>query len=179
MGGFIGMRVAAHHPELIRTLTLMNTTADKEKPANQLRYSLLAMLVKIVGPGPFTPIAVKELFGRSTRSSAEKRPMLEEWTARLKSRPKNIARSLQAVMNRRAFRKNEMDAIHCPTLIIAGEEDTPQPPKNSQSLVAGIRGARFITIPKSGHSSSLEQPEAVIAAMRELLQAGGAGQQSA
>jgi pimeloyl-ACP methyl ester carboxylesterase len=46
-------------------------------------------------------------------------------------------------------------------------------------MVAGIRGARFVTIPKAGHSSSLEQPEAVIAAMRELFQSAEHGQQSA
>jgi 3-oxoadipate enol-lactonase len=179
MGGFVGMRVAAHHPELIRTLTLMNTTANKERLASRLRYNVLAQLVRIVGTAPFTSIAVKELFGRSTRSSAEKRALLEEWTARLRSRPKNIARSLKSVMNRRAFRKNEMDAILCPTLIIAGEDDTPQPPQNAESLAAGIHHARFITVPRSGHSSSLEQPEAVIAAMRELFQSAEAGQQSA
>jgi|SRR5947209_8699962 len=179
MGGFVGMRVAAHHPELVRTLTLMNTTAMQEKLANRLRYGILAQFVKIIGPAPFTPIAVKELFGRSTRTSQEKRAMLDAWRAKLGDRPKNIARSLQAVMNRRAFRKNEMGAIQCPTLIIAGEEDAAQPPQNSESLVAGIRGARFITIPRAGHSSSLEQPEAVIAAMRELLQSAEAGQQSA
>src|SRR5215467_6268154 len=32
MGGFVGMRLAAHHPGLVRTLTLMNTTANAEKP---------------------------------------------------------------------------------------------------------------------------------------------------
>jgi pimeloyl-ACP methyl ester carboxylesterase len=35
--------------------------------------------------------------------------------------------------------------------------------------VAGIRGARMVSIPGAGHSSSLEDPDAVIAAMRELL----------
>jgi pimeloyl-ACP methyl ester carboxylesterase len=175
MGGFAGMRVAAHHPELIRTLTLMNTTATREKLSNRIRYNLLAQMVKIVGPGPFTPIAVKELFGRSTRQSAEKRAMLDAWTAKLRARPKNIAPSLQAVMNRRQFRAAEMTAIQCPTLIISGEEDTAQPPRNAESLAAGIRGARLVTIPGAGHSSSLEQPEAVITAMRELFQQAGSG----
>ena len=169
MGGFVGMRVAAHHPELVRTLTLMNTTASKEHLTSRLRYNVLAQLVGIVGTAPFTSIAVKELFGETTRRSAAKRPMLDEWTGKLRTRPKNIARSLKAVMNRRAIRKNELDAIQCPTLIIAGDEDTPQPPRNSESMAAGIHGARFITIPGAGHSSSLEQPEAVIAAMRELF----------
>jgi pimeloyl-ACP methyl ester carboxylesterase len=170
MGGFAGMRVAAHHPELIRTLTLMNTTATREKLPNRIRYSFLAQMVKVIGVGPFTPIAVKELFGRGTRRSAEKRAMLDEWTAKLRARPKNIAPSLQAVVNRRQFRAAEMAAIQCPTLIITGEDDTAQPPRNSESLAAGIRGARLITIPDAGHSSSLEQQEAVIVAMQELFQ---------
>ena len=169
MGGFAGMRVAAHHPELIRTLTLMNTTAMREKLANRVRYNLLAQMVKIIGPAPFAPIAVKELFGRATRMSAERRPMLDHWAGKLRARPKNIAPSLQAVMNRRQFRAEEMAAIRCPTLIITGEEDTAQPPRNSASLIAGIRDARHVNIPGAGHSSSLEQPQAVIAAMQELL----------
>lgn len=168
--GFAGMRVAAHHPELIKTLTLMNTTATKEKLPNRMKYAFLAQMVKVFSPAPFTSIAVKELFGRTTRSSAEQKQMLQEWTAKLRTRPRNIAYSLQAVMNRRAFRANEMAAIHCPTLIITGEDDTAQPPRNSASLFTGIHGARMINIPGAGHSSSLEQPEAVITAMRELLQ---------
>jgi pimeloyl-ACP methyl ester carboxylesterase len=170
MGGFAGMRVAAHHPELIRTLTLMNTTATREKLPNRLRYNFLAQMVKIIGPAPFMPIAVKELFGQTTRKSAERRDMLEQWTAKLRARPRNIARSLSAVMNRRGFRAVEMAAIRCPTLIITGEDDTAQPPRNSASLIAGISGARHVNIPGAGHSSSLETPEAVIEAMQELLQ---------
>lgn len=173
MGGFVGMRLAAHHPELIKTLTLMNTTANAEKLFNRVKYAFLAQMVKVFSPAPFTPIAVKELFGRSTRSirsSAEQKQMLQEWTAKLRTRPRNIAYSLLAVMNRREFRADELAAIHCPTLIITGGDDTAQPPRNSASLFTGIHGARMINIPGAGHSSSLEQPEAVIAAMRELLQ---------
>lgn len=170
MGGFVGMRLAAHHPALIRTLTLMNTTATKEKLANRLRYGVLAQLVKLVSPAPFTPIAVKELFGRTTHNSAQRRPMLNEWTAKLKSRPRNIAPSLLAVMNRREFTAEELALVRCPTLIITGEDDTAQPPRNAESMVAGIRGARVVHIPGAGHSSSLEEPEAVTAAMREFLE---------
>jgi len=170
MGGFVGMRLAAHHPELIRTLTLMNTTATKEKPANRVKYAFLAQMVKLFSPAPFTPIAVKELFGKTTRKSAERRPMLEQWTGKLRARPRNIARSLSAVMNRREFRADELAAIHCPTLIITGDDDTAQPPRNSASLIAGIRGARHVNIPGAGHSSCLETPDAVTAAMRELFQ---------
>src|SRR5215813_5125296 len=130
MGGFVGMRLAAHHPELIRTLTLMNTTATAERPANRVRYTVLAQFVKLFGPGPFTSIAVKELFGRTTRRSAARRPMLAEWTIKLRARPRNVAPPLLAVMKRREFRADELALVRCPTLIITGEDDTAQPPRN-------------------------------------------------
>lgn len=172
MGGFAGMRLAARRPELLRTLTLMNTGAQKQSAADRLRYNFLAQLVKIVGPAPFTGIAVKELFGKTTRSSTDpaRRKMLEEWTAKLRSRPKNTAQALMGVMNRPEFAPEELAAIRCPTLIITGEDDTAQPPQNSEKLAAAIRNSKLVRIPGSGHSSSLEAPQAVIEAMRELME---------
>ena len=37
------------------------------------------------------------------------------------------------------------------------------------TLAALIPGARFVVLPHAGHSSSLEQPEAVTAALREFF----------
>src|SRR6185437_10896744 len=92
---------------------------------------------------------------------------------------RNIAKSLSAVMSRREFRASELAAIRCPTLIITGEDDTAQPPANSKTLIAGIHGARHINIPGAGHSSSLETPDAVIAAMQEFLHQSVSANQSA
>jgi len=172
MGGFVGMRLAARHPELIRTLTLMNTGSQKESTYNRLRYGFLAQLVKIVGTSTFVSIAVKELFGKTTRTSTDpvKKKMLEEWTAKLRSRPKHTAHALMGVMNRPEFSRQELATIQCPTLIITGEDDTAQVPANSQSLAEAIPNARLVRIPGSGHSSSLEAPEAVAQAMRELME---------
>jgi 3-oxoadipate enol-lactonase len=171
MGGFVGMRLAARRPELVRTLTLMHTGAQKEPASTRLRYGFLAQLVKVVGTAPFTGIAVKELFGRTIRGSQEqvKRAVLESWTNKLRRRPKYIAHSILAVMNRTEFSAQELAAIRCPTLVIAGEDDTAQPPANQEKLAAAIPNARLVRVPGAGHSSSLEQPQTVIAAMRELL----------
>lgn len=172
MGGFIGLRLAARRRELVRTLTLMNTGADPEAASSRLRYGFLARLVGLVGTAPFTGIAVKELFGRTARTSTDpcKRKMMDEWTEKLRTRPKSIAGALMGVMNRKGVAAEELAAIRCPTLIIAGEEDTPQPPFRGERMAAAIRNARLVRVPGCGHSSSLEQPEAVIEAMKELIQ---------
>ena len=171
MGGFVGMRLAARHPELIHTLTLMNTGSRKESAYNRLRYGFLAQLVKILGTSPFIGIAVKELFGKTTRNSSDpaKKKMLKEWTARLRSRPKNTARVLMGVMTRPEFSAQELAAIRCPTLIITGEDDTAQIPANSEKLASSIPQAKLVRILGAGHSSSLEEPEAVTRAMKEFI----------
>jgi pimeloyl-ACP methyl ester carboxylesterase len=181
MGGFAGMRLAARRRELVRSLTLMNTGANREPASGRLRYNFLAQLVKIVGTAPFTGIAVKELFGCSTRNSTDPaiQKMLSDWTEKLRRRPTSIARSLLGVMNRPEFSPQELSAIRCPTLVIAGEEDTAQPPSNSEKLAAVIPGATLVRIAACGHSSSLEAPQAVANAMREFIEgkSRSAGQQ--
>jgi pimeloyl-ACP methyl ester carboxylesterase len=168
MGGFIGMRLAARRPELLRSLTLMNTGAGREPLLGRIRYNFLAQLVKVVSPAPFVGIAVKELFGASTRKDPAKQDMLQEWTKKLRLRPRTVARSLLGVMNRRDV-SADLGAIQCPVLVITGEDDTARPPHDSEKLATAIRGARLVRIPKCGHSSSLEAPEAVTAAMKQLL----------
>jgi pimeloyl-ACP methyl ester carboxylesterase len=168
MGGFVGLRLAARHPELVKSLTLMNTAANSEPFVSRFKYNLLGQMVKVVSPGPFVSIAVKELFGRSTRNDPAKRAMVAAWTEKLRARPRNLAYSLLEVMNRKEA-LSELKAIRCPTVVITGEDDTAQPARNSEQIAAGIAGARLVRIPACGHSSSLEQPEAVTAAMRDVM----------
>jgi len=170
MGGFVGMRLAARRPLLVRSLTLMNTGPDREPWSNRLRYGFLARLVAVVGTAPFTGIAVKQLFGKTTRNNPAQRFMLEEWTEKLKRRPRHIAEALAGVMNRQEVTPDELRSIGCPTLVIAGEDDTARPPEDSERLASFIPNARLVRIPGCGHSSALEAPHAVVEAMQELIE---------
>jgi len=177
MGGFIGLRLAARRPALIRTLTLMNTGPDREPWPGRVRYALLANLVWIVGVKPFTGTAMKALFGATTRRNPAQRAMLEQWRNKLREHARNIAAALTGVMERREVTPDELRSITCPTLIITGEEDTAQAPFRSERLASFITGARLVRVPATGHSSSLEAPDAVIQAMRELIQDTGTRRQ--
>jgi pimeloyl-ACP methyl ester carboxylesterase len=154
----------------------MNTGPDREPWPNRLRYGLLAQLVRVVGPAPFTGTAVKALFGETTRRDPERKAMLAEWTAKLRGRPRNVAQALMGVIKRRKVDPDELRSINCPTLVIAGEDDTSRPPRDSERLASFIPKARLVRIPGSGHSSSLEAPEAVTAAILNLLTTSAAGQ---
>src|SRR5215469_17225119 len=61
MGGFVGQRLAARHGELLRSLTLLDTTADAEDPAKVREQKLLALFQLFFGIRPILG-AVKPLF---------------------------------------------------------------------------------------------------------------------
>lgn len=55
--------------------------------------------------------------------------------------------------------EDEIAAISVPTLVIV--DDAATPPAEAQRIIARIPGARLEEIPACGHSSTLEQPDAV------------------
>jgi pimeloyl-ACP methyl ester carboxylesterase len=79
-------------------------------------------------------------------------------------------RQQTAIMARRDSRA-DLAAIGCPTWVLVGEADQLTPPERAQEIVAGIRSARLVVVPASGHLSTLEQPEYVNAALVAWLAA--------
>ena len=55
------------------------------------------------------------------------------------------------------------------TLVVCGALDQTTPPALARELAALIPGAVYREIPGAGHCPMLEQPEALVALMREFL----------
>jgi pimeloyl-ACP methyl ester carboxylesterase len=62
-----------------------------------------------------------------------------------------------------------LGAINCPTLVLVGDDDQLTPPELAREMANGIRGARLVIVPESGHLSTLEQPRAVTDALVEWM----------
>lgn len=60
-------------------------------------------------------------------------------------------------------------APRVPALVMVGEEDRSLPPPDSEEIHAALPNSRLVIIPGAGHLSTLEQPEAVAAAMLDFL----------
>jgi 3-oxoadipate enol-lactonase len=52
---------------------------------------------------------------------------------------------------------------------MVGDEDVATPLAKAQQIVATIAGATLVTIPRAGHSSTVEEPAAVTAAIEAFL----------
>jgi len=80
-----------------------------------------------------------------------------------------ITRATTGVISRQGI-ESEIDKITVPTLILVGDEDVAVPPVHYQSLHEHIAGSRLEIIPHAGHTSTVEEPTAVNAAITNFLE---------
>jgi pimeloyl-ACP methyl ester carboxylesterase len=62
-----------------------------------------------------------------------------------------------------------LEQIHCPALLLCGREDGWSGPAQHAAMSEKINGSRLVIVPDCGHMSTMEQPAAVSAALREWL----------
>lgn len=169
MGGFVGQRVAARRPELVRSLTLLDTSAEPEDPIAALRERVLALVYRYVGIAPVRRPVEKLIFGPAFRADPRFEPAVAEWIRRLSQCDRGATRQAVLAVANRAGVTDEIAAIKAPTLVIVGEQDAAAPPKRSRTIAELIPGARLEIVPNCGHSSTVEQPEAVAALLQKFL----------
>jgi 3-oxoadipate enol-lactonase len=169
MGGFIGMRLASRTPELLRSLTLLETAADPEPLLNRPKYAAMAALSRVLGFGPFVPQVEKIMFGKSFLADPSREAMRRDLRRQLLANHRTgTPRAVGGVIWRKGI-EDLLPRIEVPTLVLSGEEDVAVTPARSRRTAEAIRGARFQTIPRAGHSSSLENPDAVTEALRTFF----------
>jgi 3-oxoadipate enol-lactonase len=169
MGGFIGQRIAARQPALIRTLTLLDTSAGPEDPDKVRRYKLLGLIYRLTGIPPLRKAVLPLMFGPAFLADPSNTALIDEWQMRLsRSRRAGISRAVFGVANRAPI-EDAISRISAPTLVIVGADDQPTPPYKSERIAQRIPGARLEQIADCGHSSTLEQPETVTALLRDFL----------
>ena len=169
MGGFVGQRIAARRPELLRSLVLIDTSANPEPTATAVQDRALANLYRYVGIAPVRRSVEKVMFAPTFRKDPAKRAVIDDWVGQLAQNDRNgIRKAVLAVANRRGV-ANEIGSITAPTLVIVGADDVPTPVKQSRRLAELIPGARLEIVPYCGHSSTIEQPEAVTGLIRPFL----------
>ena len=53
---------------------------------------------------------------------------------------------------------------------MVGDSDELTPPELAREIAAGVAGSRLVTVPDSGHLTTLERPQAVNGALVEWMQ---------
>ncbi|HLY33830.1 MAG TPA: alpha/beta fold hydrolase [Jatrophihabitantaceae bacterium] len=169
MGGFVGQRIAARRPELLRSLALLDTSADPEEPFAAIQDKALTVLYRLVGIAPVKPSVLKIMLGPTFRKNPASKPVIDEWMRQVAHTDRHgMSGAILAVANRKPV-YHEIGAITAPTLVICGADDKPTPLAKAQRIAAAIPGARLEVVADAGHSSTIEQPEAITALLQKFL----------
>jgi pimeloyl-ACP methyl ester carboxylesterase len=171
MGGFVGQRLAIRHGDLLRSLTLLDTSADREPRFSAVQDLALAAIYPLIGMRPLTPVVVPLMFGPTFRHDPTGAPVISEFSTRLaRCNRRGIARAVRGVALRKPV-YDELDRIDVPTLVIVGADDKPTPVAKARRIAERVPGARLEIVPKCGHSSTVEQPAAVTGLISDFLAA--------
>ncbi len=169
MGGFVGMRLAARHPERVLSLVLLDTSAGPEDPENVPRHKLLANIYRFTGPRPLRKQVEPLMFSAVSLDDAVVRARIDEWIGWLKKVDRaGLRRAIYGVFERVGI-ADEIGGIRARTLVVVGADDASTPPVKSEAIAAGIDGAKLEIVPDCGHSSTVEQPEILTRLIREHL----------
>jgi len=169
MGGFVGQRLAIRHPALLRSLTLIETSADPEPRENVARYRTMNVVARWLGLSLVAGRVMPVMFSRSFLADPARAEERAEYRRRMLGNHRvGITRAVRGVIEREGTHAR-LGAITTPTLIIVGDEDVATVPAKSERMHAAIRGSRLVRVPRAGHTSTLEQPAAVTAALRDFL----------
>jgi len=166
MGGYCALAIARRAAGRVTRLALLNTSARPDDPPTLKRRRGLITLSE---RGAFKGVTPKLLPLLLSEAGLKNAALVETITtmAQRVGQPAFV-RQQKAIMSRIDSRPF-LSAIDAPTVVIAGEQDALTPPSLAEELADGIPAAELIRLPDCGHLSTLEQPDAVSAALRQWL----------
>ena len=165
MGGYVALEILRQAPERIARLALLNTHARPDSAeATEYRRRLMALanrdfegVVSALMPKLMTPRHLED-------------PVLTGIIGAMAlGVGKEAFKRQQAAIIARIDSRPSLAGIRCPTRVIAARHDALMPVELLEELAGGIPGARLAIVEDSGHMASIEQPERVLALMREWI----------
>ena len=171
LGGRIALEVMRRAPQRVSRLALLDTGWRPRPPGEagareQAQRLALVELARREGmramagqwaPGMLHPARIGGAVHAAVLAMVARQPV-ERFAAQ------------QAALLARPDASAVLAAIHCPTLVLCGRQDSWSPLARHEEMVTRIAGARLTVVEDSGHMSPMEQPATVAAALAAWLQ---------
>ena len=170
MGGFVAQRIAIKQPELLLSLTLLETSADPEDPKNVPQYRKLIKAIRWLGIKRVSNKVMPIMFGSSFLADKLRKSDRKEWLTMLQGNRKGgVVKATMGVIERSGTYE-QLGSITTPTLIIVGDEDAATPYAKSERMHFAIKGSKLAVIKGAGHTATVEEPEQVNRVMSQFLE---------
>jgi pimeloyl-ACP methyl ester carboxylesterase len=158
MGGYAAFEIMRQAPERVVRLALLDTTARPDTPE---QTEARRAQIDLARAGRFNEIA-DQLFPRLVHRDRVVDESLRQIVRDMADEvgADGFIRQQTANMSRPDSRPSA-SSIRCPTLVLVGDDDQVTPPDRATEIAGIIAGARMVTVPGSGHLSTLERPREV------------------
>jgi pimeloyl-ACP methyl ester carboxylesterase len=164
MGGMVAFELAVHFPELLRSLTVVNSYPEMRvetfhEHLQVWRRVLFLELLGMRGTGI--------MLGRHLFPKPEQRDLREIFVGRWAENDKRAYReSFRALLNWDV--EQYLGEIRCPTLVIASDQDY-MPLEEKRAYSAKIPNSELVIIEDARHAVTVERPEQFNAILKEFL----------
>lgn len=167
MGGFISLAMMRLAPDRIDRLALLDTNARADVPE---RTAEREKFIAMAQAGKFAEVnaALTPRYLHPNHRGEAFRKIVDDMADDVGV--DGFIRQQRAIMGRPDSRPM-LPNIKCPTLVLVGDSDAATPPELSKEMADAIPGARLVIVKECGHLSTIEQPQAVNAAMADWLRA--------
>ena len=167
MGGYVALEIMRQAPGRVTRLALIDTSARPDTPEQTGRRGGLIDLAQMGEFKGVTPRLLPLLIHPDRLGDEELTGTVMAMTER--TGKEAFLRQQNAIMKRIDSRPH-LAAIRCPTLVLCGRQDEVTPLEAHQEMADAIPQASLVIVEDCGHMATLEQPDAVSAALRAWLQ---------
>lgn len=165
MGALIALETAARSPGRVWALGLLGVATempvhpDLQKAAEANEHIAVELVASWA-------------FGRRAHLGGARAPgtwMLGSGVRLLERAPAGALAAGLAACNAYGGALEAAAQVTCPTLLLLGEIDRMTPPAAARDLATRFSDARTVILPRAGHMMMVEQPDATIEALAELV----------
>jgi pimeloyl-ACP methyl ester carboxylesterase len=168
MGGYVAMAFLRRHGDRVTGLLLADTKASADAEAARANRHRIADALDESGTTQvLLDDVLPSLMGETT---VAERPMIQgRVRALVEDAPPAAAAWAQRAMADRPDSFDTLRAVTVPALVVAGDQDALSSVTDAQAMADALPAARLVVVPRCGHLSAVEVPEAFNVAAREFL----------
>jgi pimeloyl-ACP methyl ester carboxylesterase len=171
MGGRVAFEVYRLAPQRLTRLAVMNTgtapLAEGDAGASEERDR--RRLLDIAFKQGLRAMAMEWLKGMIPDHRITDQSLVNAIIGMFERKTPELFLIQQEALLARPDARPVLPQIHCPTLVLTGEDDKWSGPARHEEIAASIPGSQLVLVPKCGHMSTMERPKEVSAAMRAWI----------
>ncbi|PTX56458.1 pimeloyl-ACP methyl ester carboxylesterase [Litoreibacter ponti] len=168
MGGIVAMEMLRQAPGRITRIALLDTNSMAEPPAKAAERE--PQIARVMA-GSLVEVMRDEMKPNYLAPGPGRQAVLDLVLDMALDMGEGVFLRQSRALQRRRDQQDVLRKARLPALVLCGEHDALCPVKRHQFMADLIFGAQLRVIPDAGHLSTLEQPEAVNAALAEWLAA--------